>query len=259
MINHASLVESFSSYKNANPFDHCVIDNFLLDDVADAVVQEFPSYDNKKWFCYKNAVEDKKVLVDWAEFPKATYSLFQYLNSPGFVDHLGKLAGIKLYADSGLHGGGWHCHGTGGNLNPHLDYSIHPKLGLQRKLNIIIYVSKELTDDHGGYLGFWEHDEQTNRPKELIKEIEPRHNRAVVFDTTQNSWHGLSRALTQPEGIYRKSLAIYYLCDPPANTDSRGRALFAPRDDQKNNAEIEELIRLRSDVEKSKLVYIGNK
>ena len=24
--------------------------------------------------------------------------------------------------------GGWHCHSDGGNLNSHMDYSIHPKL-----------------------------------------------------------------------------------------------------------------------------------
>ena len=32
-------------------------------------------------------------------------------------------------------------HGTGGNLNVHKDYSVHPKLGLRRKLNLI-YISK---------------------------------------------------------------------------------------------------------------------
>jgi hypothetical protein len=29
-----------------------------------------------------------------------------------------------------------------------------------------------------------------------------------------------------PEGIYRKSLAIYYLTDLPENVDTRSRALF---------------------------------
>jgi glutamyl-tRNA synthetase len=32
-----------------------------------------------------------------------------------------------------LHGGGLHCHKAGGKLNTHLDYSLHPKLNLQRK------------------------------------------------------------------------------------------------------------------------------
>jgi hypothetical protein len=54
---------------------------------------------------------------------------------------LSKKLDLFLYPDPGLHGGGWHMHGAGGNLNPHLDYSIHPKSGLMRKLNIIIYLS----------------------------------------------------------------------------------------------------------------------
>jgi len=50
----------------------------------------------------------------------------------------------------------------------------------------------------------------------------------VLFDTTQDSWHGMSHGLTQPEGIYRKSITVYYLCQPVTETDQRGRALFAP-------------------------------
>jgi hypothetical protein len=157
------------------------------------------------------------------------------------------VVGVPLYPDPGLHGGGWHIHGSGGNLNPHFDYSIHPKVGLQRKLNIIIYLSSDLQDSHGGYLGLWSHDLEANQPKELVKSIQPKFNRAVIFDTTQNSWHGLSKPLIQPNGIYRKSLAVYYLTDPPPNVDKRERALFAPRDEQKGNKYVEELIQRRAD------------
>jgi len=164
-----------------------------------------------------------------------------------------------LYADHGLHGGGWHIHGPRGNLNPHFDYSIHPKAGLQRKLNIIIYLSKEFQpNSHGGHLGLWAHDPASNQPGALIKEVEPVFNRAVIFDTTQNSWHGMSRQLLQPEGIFRKSLAIYYLCEPAEDASRMGRALFAPRGNQKSDPEVEDLIKKRSDVEKSLDVYRTN-
>lgn len=255
MINLSNLTKSFETFRTAEPFNHCVVDNFFDQDIAETLESEFVDYNSDKWFCYKNALEDKKTLVDWTNFPKTTYGAFQYLNSHPFVELLGQLIGTQLYPDNGLHGGGWHIHGTGGNLNPHLDYNIHPKLGLQRKLNIIVYMSSNLKEEHGGHLGLWSTDHETHRPKELVKEVAPKFNRAVIFDTTQNSWHGMSRPLTQPEGIYRKSLAIYYLCQPPAETDPRCRALYAPREEQKNNAEIEELIRLRADFETSKLVY----
>jgi hypothetical protein len=137
--------------------------------------------------------------------------------------------------------------GRGGNLNPHLDYSIHPKIGLQRKINIIIYISSTLTEEHGGHLGLWESDSQKNSLGNLITSIQPKFNRAVLFDTTQNSWHGMCTPLNQPEGIFRKSLAVYYLTAPPPHTDKRERALFAAREDQKGDKDIEELIKKRAD------------
>ena len=34
-------------------------------------------------------------------------------------------------------------HKAGGNLAIHLDYSIHPKMNLQRKLNLILYLEED--------------------------------------------------------------------------------------------------------------------
>jgi Rps23 Pro-64 3,4-dihydroxylase Tpa1-like proline 4-hydroxylase len=255
MINQKAVASAFSGFKKGQPFHHCVVDDFVSPETAAGLEGEFLSYDSPKWFVYKNMIEDKKALNDWNVFPGLTYQYFCFLNSAEFVGLLSEFIGSRLYADPGLHGGGWHIHGPGGNLNPHLDYSLHPKLGLQRKLNIILYVSSALKPEHGGHLGLWEHDTGTKRPGKLAREIAPAFNRAVIFDTTQNSWHGMSSKLTQPEGIYRKSLAIYYLCDPPKDTDPRGRALFAPREEQKGDAAVEELIKARSGVASSEKVY----
>ena len=258
-VNLAAMEKAFGTFHDAKPFNYCVVDNFISSEQLPRLESEFLAFDSPKWFIYKNAIEDKKALNDWNAFPAATYQFFAYLNSPGFVAHLSGLVKAPLESDNGLHGGGWHVHGTGGNLNPHLDYSIHPKAGMQRKINIIVYLSRELKPEHGGYLGLWDTDEKTARPGKLIHEVEPRFNRAIIFDTTQNSWHGMSRPLTQPEGIYRKSLAIYYLTEPPMDVDVRARALYAPRDDQKGNPEVENLIRLRADVKESTKVYTSEK
>ena len=244
MINVVNLSNAFSTYKNATPFDHCVVEDFLPTALAQQVESEFLDYNSDSWFSYVNAIEVKKQNKDWGLFPKYTYQLFYYLNSSEFVEILSNLVGVKLYSDPGLHGGGWHIHGPGGILNPHLDYSLHPKLGLQRKINIIIYLSQDLTEEHGGHLGLWTGDK--NGPTGLFKEVAPKFNRAVVFDTTQDSWHGMSRGLVQPEGIYRKSLAIYYLTDPPAEVDSRARALFAPTSDQQHDPAVLDLIASRA-------------
>ncbi|MDN7864149.1 2OG-Fe(II) oxygenase [Burkholderia multivorans] len=255
MINKQALAEAMKSFKGAIPFDHCVVDDFFEPEIARELEKEFIPYESEKWFSYKNPIEDKKALNDWNTFPSLTYRAFSYLNSSEFIEQIEKFVGVKLFADNGLHGGGWHMHATGGNLNPHLDYSIHPKMKLQRKPNIIIYLSERLQPEHGGYLGLWSHDSDNHKPGSLVKEVQPKFNRAILFDTTQNSWHGMSRPLSQPDDIFRQSLAVYYLCEPQGDVDPRGRALFAARDTQEGDAEVERVIKLRSDVKSSAEVY----
>ena len=256
MINYNTVIQGFKKFKEASPFNYCVIDNFFSEETAHSLANQFPNYDSTDWFYYNNLIENKKALNDWNKFPALTYQAFSTLYSQKMIALLSELMEKQLYPDYGLHGGGWHIHATGGNLHPHLDYSIHPKMGLERKLNIIIYLSPELDPDrHGGHLGLWEADLVNNRPSQLAHEVAPVFNRAVIFDTTQNSWHGLSRPLSQPEGIYRKSLAAYYLCDPAPNAEQRYRALFSPRDNELENKEMLDIIKLRSDLNLSASVY----
>lgn len=241
-----------------SPFFHIEIDNFFPTDVANRLYDEFPSFDNEVWFNYKNKIEDKKLLSDWRKFPKETYQAFTFLNSDLVLNALSNIVGSPLSADHGLHGGGWHIHANGGKLNPHLDYSIHPMLKLQRKLNLIVYLCKDWDESYGGHFGLYKQDGERTRAGELVKEIPMGFNKAVIFDTTQNSWHGLSRELNCPENQYRKSMAVYYLTTPPQGVDQRNRALFSPTAEQQEDASILELIEKRADFTKSKEVYIKN-
>jgi hypothetical protein len=68
-------------------------------------------------------------------------------------------------------------------------------------------------------------------------------NRAVIFDTTQDSWPGLTDAMRCPRGVICKSLAVYYLTAPRSGAAERGKALFAPHGEQKNDSAVLELIK----------------
>lgn len=230
-----------------HPFDHWIIDDFFPPDKAQRVTENFPAYDDERWYFYENAIENKKTLQNWLRFPPEIYQTLQDLCSNDFIEDIKSMTGIKnLYPDYGLHGGGLHMHGRGGNLNIHKDYSIHPRLKMQRKLNLIVYMSDDWDPAWGGGLELWSNNSETNRPKELVKIIEPKFNRAILFDTTQDSWHGLPKPLTCPEGKYRKSLAVYYLTDVDENTEERYRALFVPTEDQLSDPEIVKLCEERS-------------
>jgi Rps23 Pro-64 3,4-dihydroxylase Tpa1-like proline 4-hydroxylase len=256
MLNYENIEAALKNFKGSQPFDHCIIDGFFEEKIAIKLANEFPDYHSEKWFFYNNQIENKKALNNWNDFPETTYNVFSVLNSAKFVRILEKYLECQLFVDNGLHGGGWHIHGQGGNLNPHLDYSLHPKMHLQRKVNIIIYLSKELNQESmGGHLGLWEQHKEEKQPGHLIKEVLPQFNRAVLFDTTQNSWHGMSRKLNVPNNIFRKSLAVYYLTTPPTNVDPRSRALFAPREEQKEDLAVKELILKRADEKEYEKVY----
>ena len=256
MIISDHVCEALTEFGGQVPFDHVVIDDFFTKEWAEKLEADFPGFDDPVWHQYKNPIEVKKVCNLWNVFPKDTYMALNWLNSVEFLSLLSEHLAIPgLSSDPGLNGGGWHAHKRGGKLNTHLDYSIHPKLGMQRKINLIVYLNSAWEDSWGGHLALWHQRSDAKAPGALAKEVAPRFNRAVLFDTTQDSWHGLPAPLACPENQSRRSLAVYYLVPAPEGVDRRGKALFAPTEEQEGDAEILELIKARSNVETAAKVY----
>ena len=121
-----------------------------------------------------------------------------------------------------------------------------------------MYITPNWNKTWGGGLELWSHNKTNNQPADLVKTIDNEFNRAVLFDTTQHSWHGLPADLNCPEGVARQSLAVYYVTPPDINTDPRGKALFAPHGDQKNDTQVLDLIKKRSQIDTASEVYQKN-
>lgn len=228
-----------------DPFDHWVIDDFYPESIARELAEDFVDFDHKDWYIYDNPLEVKKTMNNWWNFPPVTYNMISYFNSNPFIRYIEQLTNTPfLHSDPGLHGAGWHIHRNGGKLNVHLDYSIHPKIPLERKFNLIYYLSEDWDPAWGGNLEFWQ-GTSTNAERK-VKEIDCKFNRAVIFDTTQNSWHGFPEQINCPEGKYRKSIAMYYLSHPSDSADlNRKRAYYSPSFEQQNDPEILQLIESR--------------
>ena len=90
-------------------------------------------------------------------------------------------------------------------------------------------------------------------PGVVSKKIYPKFNRAIFFDVSKQSWHGV---LQPKKKITRKSMAVYYLINPAKkDLSSRKKALYAPTDKQKNNKKILNFIKLRSSSKHFSKVY----
>jgi len=242
-LNHQpdELNKAFSSNK---PFPHVAIDGFLAPEVLVSIQDVFPKPADKIWFEYNNQIEKKFACDDIRTFPAPIAKLIHYLNSEGFLKYLEAITGITgLQSDPYLHGGGLHLIKRGGKLDMHLDYSIHPKLHLERRLNLIIYLPKEWKSEWGGDLQLWNED-----MTECVKRVDIIPNRAVLFETGDISYHGHPDPLNCPEEVSRNSIALYYLTEPRPNSSSRQRALFVARPQDNKSQELEDFRKKRSGV-----------
>jgi len=194
-------------YAAADPFPHIVVDGLFDDADLDAVLRDFPSPDAMRWTRFDNPLE-KKLGYFYASstISKTVRDFLEATNGFEMLLWLEALTGIEgLIPDPYFGGGGLHQIEPGGFLKVHADFNVHPKLKLDRRLNMLIYLNKEWKEEYGGHLELWDRDGKTCR-----KKILPTFNRTVVFSTTDTSFHGHPHPLTSPPGITRKSVSLYY-------------------------------------------------
>lgn len=240
-----------NEYLQAIPFPHSVLEDFLKEDIANEVSQAFPDLDGSFWHLYSSPLE-KKLTCDCLEhMPVSIKNVFEYLNSSWFLAslyHLTKIPG--LVSDPELCGGGMHCTTEGGKLDIHLDSNVHRKSGLERRINLIIYLSENWETKYGGALEFW-----NNNVSKKIKDILPKFNRAVIFDVGDNAFHGVPDVLKCPSGITRRSLAVYYYTKLREGITPRYRAQFYKRPKDPDIPELQKLRQQRAGLDSAKSVW----
>jgi hypothetical protein len=196
-----------NEYINAPHYGHIIIDNFLPDEVASLILDNFPNQSSDQDVRFQNGTfENNKRQISPYSSSSIVLSHFLFFNSAPFIEYLENLTGIKgLISDHHFGGGGFHETSKGGKLGVHADFRIHPKLKAHRRLNVIIYLNKEWRTEWKGQLELWSPDMRS-----LISSIEPQFNRCIIFNTERNAFHGHPEPLETPEGITRKSMALYY-------------------------------------------------
>jgi Rps23 Pro-64 3,4-dihydroxylase Tpa1-like proline 4-hydroxylase len=195
------------AYVNAQPFPHAVVDGLFDDAELEGVLADFPSRQDMQWMEFDNPLEKKLGYYhERSRVSKRVLDFLYEMNSFEMLLWLEALTGIDgLIPDPYFGGGGLHQIEPGGFLKVHVDFNVHPKLKLDRRLNMLIYLNKEWREEWGGHLELWDAGRTTCR-----KTIAPLFNRTVVFSTSETSFHGHPHPLASPPGITRKSVSLYY-------------------------------------------------
>lgn len=196
-----------SAYRDAQPFPHIAVDGLFDDEVLDAVLREFPAPEAMKWMRFDNPREKKLGFYHETSALSDTIRRFlDAMNSFEMLLWLEALTGIDgLIPDPYFGGGGLHQIEPGGFLKVHTDFNVHPKLKLDRRLNMLIYLNRNWTEEYGGHLELWDRE-----GRGCVERILPVFNRTVVFSTSDTSYHGHPHPLTSPPGMTRKSVSLYY-------------------------------------------------
>ncbi|MCB1616419.1 MAG: 2OG-Fe(II) oxygenase [Pseudomonadales bacterium] len=203
----ASLHEQ---YTGAEPFPHILFDDFLPEAVTTRLMSSFPSVNYEGFKQHDNDYQkNKQGRVQENYFRGVDHFVRHMLNEFNgmvFLDFLERLTGIKgLIGDPHFFGGAMHQILPGGKLDVHADFNYDARRDLDRRINVLLYLNQPWQEDWGGHLELWDKD-----MSKCHLRAAPLFNRCVIFNTNSSSFHGHPDPLTCPDGVTRKSIALYY-------------------------------------------------
>jgi len=194
------------AYVAATPFPHAVLDGLFDDAALEAVLAEFPRPDQIRWVSFDSPTEKKLGYSYQEPLGEALRGFLFEMSAAPVLQFLERLTGIEgLIPDPYFGGAGPHQIERGGFLKLHADFNWHPRLKLDRRLNLIVYLNRDWRPEYGGEIELWDR-EMTRCERRVL----PVFNRTVVFNTTDTSYHGHPTPLACPPGMTRKSVSFYY-------------------------------------------------
>lgn len=229
-------------FSTAAPFPHLVVDGFFSTAFCEALDRDFPSTERAVLFTEYGRRIGKATVEDVRSLGQ-TYERFDdLLRSADFLALLERMTGIPdLVFDPACVGGGTHENLDGQALHPHIDFNHHPKQGWYRRLNLLVYLNRGWQDEWGGNITLSADPEDRQAQRVTVS---PEWNRAVLFETSERSWHGFDRLrLAQaPPGTTRRSLsAYYYTRNAPADAGPEHSTVYVPPGPQEARDEAERI------------------
>ena len=207
---HEQADQLASRFGERDPFRHVVIDNFFAPDYCAQLLAQFPAFERGNARNEDGRIGNKSTIEKIRHLGPALAALDDLVQSAEFLALIGRITGIPdLLYDPWYFGGGTHENRNGQELDAHVDFNRHPVEKWHRRLNLIVYLNHEWNDAWGGSL---ELHSDPRAPDDRVTTITPLYNRAVIFETTEWSWHAFPRIAlpVDKQGLTRKSVALYF-------------------------------------------------
>jgi hypothetical protein len=198
------------AYQSAKPFRHVSLDGFLEPQLAERLLTEFPAFDPEFAKDEMGRVGGKAVHTDLGSLGPAYREFYDYMRSPVFLRSMSDMLGVPdLRFDPAMFGGGTHENMDGQELDPHVDFNYDPRLGMHRRLNLLVYLNKEWDLAWGG--GIELHSDPRDWDNDRVTSFNCVFNRGVIFETNEYSWHGFPRIRLPADkrGLSRKCISVY--------------------------------------------------
>jgi len=198
-------ISNYKDHSIKNPIPFTVIDDFLPVEIYDEILKDIGKINQDNFTTFENSNSRRFECRDF----KSSYlikTLSNCFQSSKFIYWIEQITGInKLIPDPHLRGAGFVRILSDEKLGLHTDFNWNDQLNLNRKINLILYLTPNWKKEWNGDLEFWNKDGSDCQIK-----IEPRQNRLVFWNYETWLIHGHSETLKTPPHIGRDSLINFY-------------------------------------------------
>ena len=248
------------TYQTMVPYPFIILEDFLEKNFALKIQQEILNINIDEWDRYDNPFEKKYTLRNKNKLPENTQTLFDILTTTNFLQKLSYIVGEELTNDPTKNWWGIHKYDNGDKLDIHSDAGIHPENGDKKHVTLGIYLSLNWNDNNGGHLELWDGDSVTNDNAKLTKQIIkilPSFNKMILFNNTNNAWHGNPYPVNCGENSKRIFLTLSYLSKNHKKPydNYRKKAFFIKHPNEEENKQKDAIRLLRADENKCKTIY----
>ncbi len=179
------------SFHDGKPFPHLILDNFLTQNFFKKLNLEGFNTLKKQGKNFNTDLEKNKWISKNSQLPKQIKLIINELNKKEWINNLSRLSKIdNLFSTkvSNTDLANYHEMKEKGYLGPHVDHSSDPDTDSPHVLNLLLYLSKKWNYKWGGSTLLFD-----EKGKKIIKEIQYRPNRAIIFLHTPYSFHGVKK------------------------------------------------------------------